>query len=156
MGCIFMQDIYRKTSRHLWAISLYTQHIGKLTDIYGLFLYTRALQAHQRTFIGYIFYSRHLQANLRTFMGPNFCTKKCDVHFYTSHFLIIDFIYTIIFYKIHKIISQNLPLHNVPDASVPYIHRILLSVPENIPLLYESAHLHIHSESQQSASRSDF
>ena len=30
---------------------------------------------------------------------------KCDVHFYTSHFLIIDFIYTIIFYKIHKIIS---------------------------------------------------
>ena len=38
-------------------------------------------------------------------MGPNFCTKKCDVHFYTSHFLIIDFIYTIIFYKIRKIIS---------------------------------------------------
>ena len=40
-------DIYR-------LYSLLTPSIGELTDIYGLFLYARCLQANLRTFIGYV------------------------------------------------------------------------------------------------------
>ena len=98
---------------------LCTTYIGKLADIYRLY-FSRTPSMGELTDIYrihiFLFISLMLFLNYRNVLFflafstfilqlPFLHNKKCDVQFYTSHFLIIVSIYTIIFYKIRKIIS---------------------------------------------------
>lgn len=90
---------------------LCTTYIGKLADIYRLY-FSRPPSMSELTDIYrihiFLFISLMLFLNYRNVLFflafstfilqlPFLHNKKCDVHFYTSHFLIIVSIYTIIF-----------------------------------------------------------
>ena len=83
-----MHDIHRRTNGHLWDPKFSFYSINDISELQE-----------------YSFFP-NVEKRSNFILQPQFMyNKKCDVHLYTSHFLIIVFIYSIIFHEIRKIIS---------------------------------------------------